>query len=117
MQKFVEHIRFHEIYLNCIILVCKNKEGMKVMKKITVTLALGALLIGGTFVNPSTTDAAAQKFKNCTELNKAYTGGVSKSAGVVNKGGKTKYKPTVNKALYDANSSKDRDNDGIACER
>ncbi|MDR7240860.1 hypothetical protein J2Y02_005598, partial [Neobacillus drentensis] len=36
---------------------------------------------------------------------------------VKNKGGKTKYKPYVSKALYDANKSRDRDHDFIACER
>lgn len=34
-----------------------------------------------------------------------------------NKGGKTKYKPTVSAKLYAANKSKDRDKDGITCER
>ncbi|WP_249435791.1 excalibur calcium-binding domain-containing protein [Paenibacillus sp. Marseille-Q4541] len=60
---------------------------------------------------------SAKKYKNCTELNKVYKGGVAKSSSVKNKGGKTKYKPHVSAALYKANSSKDRDNDGIACEK
>ncbi len=57
-----------------------------------------------------------KKFSNCTELNKVYPGGVAKSAKSVNKGGKTKKTPTVNAKVYSANSSKDRDKDGIACE-
>lgn len=64
-----------------------------------------------------TTEAAAKKYKNCTELNKDYKGGVAKAKGVKNKGGKTKYTPHVSKALYEANKSKDRDKDFIACER
>lgn len=56
-------------------------------------------------------------YKNCTALNKDYKGGVSKSKSTKNKGGKTKYKPYVSKALYDANKKSDRDKDGIACER
>ena len=56
-------------------------------------------------------------YKNCTALNKDYKGGVARSSSVKNKGGKTKYKPFVSKALYDANKSKDRDKDLIACER
>ncbi len=36
---------------------------------------------------------------------------------VKNKGGKTNYKPYVSSALYNANKDKDRDKDGIACER
>lgn len=50
-------------------------------------------------------------------MNKVYKGGVAKSSKVKNIGGKTKYKPFVSLELYNANSSKDRDNDGIACER
>ncbi|WP_042354082.1 excalibur calcium-binding domain-containing protein [Bacillus rubiinfantis] len=56
-------------------------------------------------------------FKNCKELNKKYKGGVAISSKVKNRGGKTKYKPFVSKALYNANKSRDRDKDGIACER
>nr|WP_233281234.1 excalibur calcium-binding domain-containing protein [Paenibacillus algicola] len=56
-------------------------------------------------------------YSNCTELNKVYKGGVAKKAGIQNKGGKTKYKPFVSAALYEANYKKDRDKDGIACEK
>ncbi|GEN82406.1 hypothetical protein SLU01_07180 [Sporosarcina luteola] len=61
--------------------------------------------------------AAPAKFKNCTELNKTYPGGVAKNAKVRNKGGKTKYKPTVSAELYKLHTGMDRDKDGIACER
>lgn len=60
--------------------------------------------------------AGARVFANCTALNKVYPGGVAKP-GAVNQGGKTKYTPKYNAALYAANSSKDRDKDGIACEK
>ncbi|WP_374992124.1 excalibur calcium-binding domain-containing protein [Paenibacillus sp. LHD-38] len=60
---------------------------------------------------------SALNYKNCTELNKDYSGGVAQSASVKNKGGKTKYKLFVSKALYDANKKSDRDKDLIACER
>ena len=60
--------------------------------------------------------AAAKKFKNCTELNKVYPGGVAKP-GAVNKGGATKKKPFIDAALYKANIKSDRDKDGIACEK
>lgn len=56
-------------------------------------------------------------YSNCKELNKDYKGGVARSATAKNKGGKTKYKPFVSKELYDANKSRDRDKDLIACER
>lgn len=59
---------------------------------------------------------AAKTFKNCTELNKVYKGGVA-LPGAINQGGVTKYEPKYSKALYLANKKSDRDNDGIACER
>lgn len=87
------------------------------MKKFTGILLSVTLLLGVSTVSPSPTDAAAKTFKNCTELNKTYKGGVAKDATVKNKGGKTKYAPTVSAEIYKANASKDRDKDGIACER
>ena len=78
---------------------------------------LSVLLVVVVAVAPTTqATAAAKKFKNCTELNKVYPGGVAKP-GAVNKGGTTKYKPTINAALYKTNKKSDRDKDGIACEK
>ncbi|WP_431030476.1 excalibur calcium-binding domain-containing protein [Lysinibacillus sp. LZ02] len=77
---------------------------------------VGAVLIGGTVNAPAQTDAATKTYKNCTELNKDYKGGVARDAKVKNIGGKTKYTPKISAELYKANASKDRDKDGIACE-
>jgi hypothetical protein len=82
------------------------------MKKIIIIL----LVLGLSFSFNPAANAAAKKFKNCTELNKVYPGGVAKP-GAVNKGGATKKQPTVNAALYKANIKSDRDKDGIACEK
>jgi hypothetical protein len=82
------------------------------MKKITVCLL--ALII--LFVAVPSSFAAAKKFKNCSELNKVYPGGVA-LPGSVNSGGATKKEPKYDKALYTANKKSDRDKDGIACER
>ena len=65
---------------------------------------------------PSTSNAATKIFKNCTELNKVYPGGVAR-IGAMNSGGKTKIVPNFNDALYKANKKLDRDSDGIACEK
>ena len=82
------------------------------MKKITVlTVCLGLVI-----AFPTQSNAAAKKFKNCTELNKVYPGGVA-LPGAVNAGGATKKEPKYDKALYTANNSSDRDTDGIACEK
>ena len=63
-----------------------------------------------------TSHGAAKVFKNCTELNKVYPGGVA-LPGAINQGGVTKLTPKVDKKLYEANKKSDRDKDGIACEK
>ena len=78
---------------------------------VAVTVCIGLLT-----AFPSTSNAAAKKFKNCTELNKVYPGGVA-LPGAVNAGGATKKEPKYDKALYTANKKSDRDGDGIACEK
>lgn len=59
---------------------------------------------------------SAKTFKNCTELNKKYPGGIA-LPGAVNQGGMMKLTPTYNKKIYEANKKSDRDKDGIACEK
>jgi len=78
---------------------------------ITVSICLGLVLS----VAPSS-QAAAKVFKNCSELNKVYPGGVA-LPGAVNSGGITKKEPKYDKVLYNANKKSDRDKDGIACEK
>lgn len=63
-----------------------------------------------------TANPAVKVFKNCTELNKVYPGGIA-LPGAVNTGGTTKKTPKYNKVLYVANIKSDRDKDGIACEK
>ena len=80
-------------------------------------LFLSALLITSSLsVFQPTVNAAGRVFKNCTELNKVYPGGVA-LPGAVNAGGVTKKEPRYDKALYNANKKSDRDKDGIACEK
>ncbi|WP_438319093.1 excalibur calcium-binding domain-containing protein [Sporosarcina sp. FA9] len=89
------------------------------MKRVTTVLLSILIAISFTF-NSTQVEAAspkAQVFANCKEMNKVYKGGVARSAGVKNKGGKTKYAPFVSQAIYDANKKSDRDKDLIACER
>jgi hypothetical protein len=79
--------------------------------KLSIAFVATALLLTST---PA--QAAAKVFKNCTELNKVYPGGVA-LPGAVNAGGMTKLTPKFNKQLYEANKKSDRDKDGIACEK
>lgn len=80
-------------------------------KSLVVFISLGMTL----GLSPQS-HAAAKVFKNCTELNKVYPGGVA-LPGAVNSGGETKMIPTYDKSLYLANKKSDRDKDGIACEK
>ena len=78
----------------------------------TLLLSLGAMAPAHS--SPTVLD---KRFANCAAMNKLYPGGVAKNSKVTNKGGATNYNPSVKPKIYKANSSKDRDKDGIACER
>jgi hypothetical protein len=82
------------------------------MKKIVVALFAINLI----YVQMPPAFAAAKVFKNCTELNKVYPGGVA-LPGAINSGGATKKTPKYDKKLYEANKKSDRDKDGISCEK
>jgi hypothetical protein len=79
-------------------------------------LVLATISIGLTFGFIPLSQAGVKVFKNCTELNKVYPGGVA-IPGAVNAGGVTKKEPFYDKAIYSANKKSDRDKDGIACEK
>jgi hypothetical protein len=81
------------------------------MRRASIILVLLSI-----FVFQTENALAAKTFKNCTELNRVYKGGVA-LPGAVNQGGATKYEPKYSKSLYLANKKSDRDNDGIACEK
>ena len=89
------------------------------MKKVCTLLLACTIAISFSFSSAHVEAATAKvvTYKNCTELNKVYKGGVARSATVTNKGGKTKFKPFVSKAIYDANKKSDRDKDLISCEK
>jgi hypothetical protein len=77
---------------------------------------LVAIIIFGISVSGDSANASVKSFKNCSELNKVYPGGVA-LPGAINAGGLTKKEPKYDKALYMANQKSDRDKDGIACEK
>ncbi len=81
------------------------------MRKLLISALILGFSLSGTSAN-----AAAKVFKNCTELNNVYPGGVA-LPGAVNAGGMTKLTPKFDKKLYEANKKSDRDKDGIACEK
>ena len=79
------------------------------MKRMMI-FVIAAIMIGGAM-----TGCTPKKFKNCTEVHQTYKGGIAKP-GYKQVGMVTKYAPKVDLALYNANSSMDRDKDGVACE-
>lgn len=58
----------------------------------------------------------AARYDSCKELRAAYPNGVGTTAGVHSPRGR-QHLPSVDSALYSANSALDKDRDGIACER
>lgn len=81
-------------------------------KFLFVCVTLGLLAI----TSSSSSIAVVKVFKNCTEMNKMYPGGVAR-VGAANQGGATKNEPKYDNALYAANKKSDRDGDGISCEK
>lgn len=66
--------------------------------------------------NPNPTPKA-QKFRNCSAMQRVFSGGVAKSVNTRNKGARIRQTPVVNAAIFELNKNLDRDKDGIACER
>lgn len=88
------------------------KKGMAML--LSLILVMGFM---GSVQVEAATKVTLKTYKNCTEINKVYPGGIARASTVKNKGGKTKYKPFANQKLYDLNKKSDRDKDLIACER
>jgi hypothetical protein len=79
-------------------------------------LLIAGIAVGISLTLTPSSQSAVKVFKNCTELNRVYPGGVA-LPGAINSGGTAKKEPIYNKALYMANKKSDRDKDGIACEK
>ncbi|MCB1296466.1 MAG: excalibur calcium-binding domain-containing protein [Gordonia sp.] len=82
----------------------------------SAVLGTGMLLTGGSALT-SAPATAATSYKNCAAMNKDYPHGVGKPRAV----DRTTRTPvtdfTVDADLYKANTKRDRDRDGIACEK
>lgn len=83
-----------------------------------ITAAAAALLsVGLLAATTYPAEAAAKKYSNCKKLNKDYKHGVGKPGAK----DKTSGTPVTNfkrsKAIYKKNKARDRDKDGIACEK
>jgi hypothetical protein len=82
-------------------------------------LGSAAVAVALVFSTVQVADAATPHYANCTKMHAKYKGGIAKSGARDHRtgGGHAKYKPYVNTTYYKANSSMDRDKDGIACEQ
>lgn len=82
-----------------------------------VIVAGTSLAFAPVVMSTSANAAPAKAYKNCTQLNKAYKHGVGKPGAR----DKTSGQPVTNfkrsAALYKQNKGRDRDKDGIACEK
>ena len=87
------------------------------MKKLLVIVTSSLLVFAGGVGASARNVIVDKKYSNCTALNRDFPGGVSKSSKVIDAGGPKKHKPTVNAKVYKENITKDRDKDGIACEK
>jgi hypothetical protein len=87
------------------------------VRRFTLFLTISVALMASLLLAPPAT-VATKTYKNCTELNKVYKGGVSRiGARDKRASGKAKYRPKISNALYAANKRMGRDKDGIACEK
>ena len=79
-------------------------------------IAAAVVVVTVLFSVPVAGAASPVKYRNCAAMNRVYPHGVGWKKGLVNKGGKP-VAYAVNEALYTRNQARDRDKDGIACEK
>jgi hypothetical protein len=61
--------------------------------------------------------ASAKVFANCKAVDKVYPHGIAKNAHAATHATGLTERPFVSATLYAQNRTKDRDKDGVACER
>ncbi len=79
-----------------------------------VVTALGALVLGGTAV---AVPASAATYSNCSQLNQDYPHGVGQQGAVDSTSSTPVTTFERDDAVYQDNTARDRDKDGIACEK
>ncbi len=85
------------------------------MKRTIAAAAAAAIAAAGTAL-PDTA-AAAKRYANCKALNADYAHGVGRPGARDRTSGTRVTNFTRNRSVYNANRSRDRDRDGIACEK
>ena len=93
----------------------RDNMGKTKMTRGSVALVIGLALSVGT-ATPA--EAAVKKYSNCAKLNKDFPHGVGKPGARDKTSGAPVSNFTRNKKVYDKNKkARDRDKDGIACEK
>jgi hypothetical protein len=80
------------------------------------TLVASSLALSLLVVAPLA-DARVVSYPNCKAMNAVYRHGVGKRGAVDRTSGRPVTNFLRNNAIYNANRSRDRDHDGIACEK
>jgi hypothetical protein len=103
----------------------RQREGRGVgLRRALVSVAAAVAIVSvvpsaaGALSVPQSAHTVA-KYANCAAMNRVYKHGVGKPGAHDHVSGRTKPVTTFykNLALYNANKARDRDNDGIACEK
>lgn len=84
-------------------------------KFVVAGLAAGLMFTGAAVV--AAPAQAATTYANCKALNADYPHGVGRTGAVDSTSGTPVTDFTVDDDLYNANTKRDRDGDGIACEK
>lgn len=94
----------------------QNQESSPTVKPKLVALAV-ALAVPTTLAVTTGSADAARSYSNCKALNRDYAHGVGRPSARDRTRGKRVTNFKRSSKLYNANRSKDRDGDGIACEK
>jgi hypothetical protein len=88
------------------------------LTKLALACAASAVLVAGSGLTTAADAAPAKRFSNCTQLNKTYKHGVGrKGAHDHVTSGRPVTNFTRNTTVYKQNTARDRDKDGVACEK
>ena len=89
------------------------------MKKRPIAMCIcGVLLVGtGGAAAASASSPKPKSYPNCTALNAVFRHGVARKGAHDKTSGKPVTNFTVNAKVYTLNTARDRDKDGIACEK
>jgi hypothetical protein len=87
------------------------------LRTLTILAASASLGLGLVSAGSAAEAAPAKKYSNCKKLNKDYKHGVGKPGAKDKTSGTPVTNVTRNKKVYKLNTARDRDKDGIACEK